>query len=130
MSIETLLQEEIQVELEELKNMEVGSDKHKTTVDSVVKMSDRVIEMRKLDIESRAKEREREIELKLKREQMKEDRTSRHWKDGIAIAGIGVPAVVMFVGLAVTLVFEEKGTITSIMGRGIVQKFVPNFFKK
>ena len=130
MNIENLLYEEIQAEFEGLRGMEVGTDKHRATVDAVVKLCDRAIEVRKFDIDTRAKEKERETELKMKLEQIKEDRKDRFWKNGIAIAGIGLPVVSMYLVFLKTLEFEKEGTITVSMGRSIIQKFVPNLFKK
>ena len=125
MSIETLLHEEIQAEFEELKTMEVGTDQHKATVDSVAKLYDRAIEMRKFDVESQAKEKEREFENTLKLEQMKEDRKDRRWKNGIAIGGVLAPLAVAIWGTIKSFEFEKEGTITTIMGRGFIQKLLP-----
>lgn len=125
MSIETLLHEEIQAEFEELKAMEVGSEKHKYTVDSVAKLYDRAIEMRKFDVETQAKEKEREIELNLKQEQMKEERNDRRWKNALTAAGIAIPTAVTIWGTIKSMEFEKEGTITTIMGRGFIQKLLP-----
>lgn len=125
MSIETLLHEEIQAEFEELKTMEVGSEKHKYTVDSVAKLYDRAIEMRKFDVETQAKEKEREIELNLKQEQMKEERNDRRWKNALTAAGIAIPTAVTIWGTIKSMEFEKEGTITTIMGRGFIQKLLP-----
>lgn len=125
MSIETLLHEEIQAEFEELKGMEVGSEEHKYTVDSVAKLYDRAIEMRKFDVETQAKEKEREIELNLKREQMEEERKDRRWRNALTAAGIVVPTAVTIWGTIKSMEFEKEGTITTIMGRGFIQKLLP-----
>ena len=47
--IEELLRGEIVDELIKLEEIEVGSDKYKTTVDGLTKLADRVIEMHKFE---------------------------------------------------------------------------------
>ena len=48
MKIETLLHEEIQDEFKNLKEMELGTEEYKTTVDGLAKLVDRAIEIDKL----------------------------------------------------------------------------------
>lgn len=114
MEIEQLLREEIQLELEQLKDSEVGTDKHKETVDSVAKLTDRVIEMEKIDVE-------RQTKLK----QMDDDRKDRLIKNVLNGLNIGLPLVVLVWGTLKTFEFEKEGTVTTIIGRGIINKLIP-----
>lgn len=125
MSIETKLREEIQNELEELGKMEVGTDGYKTTVDGITKLIDRTIEMKKINIESEEKIKSREIDTDLKLNQMDEDRKDRAIKNYIAMAGIVIPSLITIWGTLKSIEFEKEGTITTIMGRGFIQKLLP-----
>ena len=124
-NIETLLHEEIQDGFDALSRMERGTEIHKTTVDEVAKLFDKAIEIEKIEIEAKDKAKAREIEASLKRAQMEEDRKDRRAKNGIAIGGILLPLAVTIWGTFKTLKFEEEGTVTTIMGRGFINKLIP-----
>ena len=124
-NIETLLHEEIQDGFDALSKMERGTEIHKTTVDEVAKLFDKAIEIEKIEIEAKEKAKAREIEESLKREQMEEDRKDRRFKNGIAVGGIVLPLAVTIWGTFKTLKFEEEGTVTTIMGRGFINKLIP-----
>lgn len=124
-NIETLLHEEIQDGFDALSRMERGTEIHKTTVDEVAKLFDKAIEIEKLEIEAKDKAKAREIEASLKRAQMEEDRKDRRVKNGIAVGGIVLPLAVTIWGTFKTLKFEEEGTVTTMMGRGFINKLIP-----
>ena len=124
-NIETLLHEEIQDGFDALSRMERGTEIHKTTVDEVAKLFDKAIEIEKIEIEAKEKAKAREIEASLKRAQMEEDRKDRRFKNGIAIGGIVLPLAVTIWGTFKTLKFEEEGTVTTMMGRGFINKLIP-----
>lgn len=122
MSLKSLLQDEIQSELAEISKLEVGSDQHKTAVDSVTRLMDRMNESEKLEIEKKERVENREIEIDLKLQQMNEDRKKR-----IIQNIIDVGTLVTTVGLTVwgtfkTLKFEETGTVTTNAGRNFINK--------
>lgn len=124
-NIETLLHEEIQDGFDALSKMERGTEIHKTTVDEVAKLFDKAIEIEKIEIEAKDKAKSREIEANLKLAQIEEDRKDRRVKNGIAIGGIVLPLAVTIWGTFKTLKFEEEGTVTTIMGRGFINKLIP-----
>ena len=124
-NIETLLHEEIQDGFDALSRMERGTEIHKTTVDEVAKLFDKAIEIEKIEIEAKDKAKAREIEASLKRAQMEEDRKDRRFKNGIAVGGIVLPLAVTIWGTFKTLKFEEEGTVTTMMGRGFINKLIP-----
>ena len=125
MKIETLLHDEIKSELEELKKIELGSEKYKVTVDGLTKLVDKAIEMYKLNIEVQEKVESRENDNDLKLKQMEEERKDRFVRNGIAVAGIVIPTMVTIWGTIKTIEFEKEGTITTIMGRGFINKLLP-----
>lgn len=125
MNIETMMHEEIQSELEELGKIKVGTEEYKVAVEGITKLTDRVIEMCKSDREKEAKDRDREIETNLKIQQMEDERKDRIIKNVIAVVGIAVPTAVTIWGTVKSIEFEKEGTITTIMGRGFIQKLLP-----
>lgn len=66
-----------------------------------------------------------EFDKKLKLKQMEEDRTDRWIKNGIAIVGIILPIGLSVWGTFKSFEFEKEGTITTIMGRGYINKLIP-----
>ena len=124
-NIETLLHEEIQDGFDALSKMERGTEIHKTTVDEVAKLFDKAIEIEKIEIEAKEKAKAREIEESIKLAQIEEDRKDRRVKNGIAVGGIVLPLAVTIWGTFKTLKFEEEGTVTTIMGRGFINKLIP-----
>lgn len=114
MDIQSLLNEEIRNEFQDLKSMELGSEEYKATVDGLTKLVDRSIEIEKIDVESQ----EKQI-------QMKEEKIDRWVKNGIAVGGIILPIVITIWGTKKSFEFEKEGTITTIMGRGFINKLLP-----
>lgn len=121
MEIKDLLRDEIKSELSSLEKMEIGSDQYKATVDGVGKLTDRVIELKKLEIESVDKT----IEHDLKREQMKDEKKDRVVRNCISGAGIVIPVLVTIWGTVKSFEFEKEGTITTTIGRGFINKLLP-----
>lgn len=123
--LETLLNEEIKDEFSEVSKLEVGSDKYKVAVDGLAKLCDRAIELEKFKSEQEFKREQHEVETRMKEEQMKEENKDRKVKNGLTAAGIGVPAALAVWGTLKSIKFEETGTITTLMGRGWIQKLLP-----
>lgn len=111
---EKLLHDEIRNEFEKLKEMEVGTDDHKTAVDGLTKLMDRAIEIDKINIEHENNEKTRADENK--------DRIIRHV---LTVLGIAVPTATAVWGTLKSLKFEEEGTVTTIFGRGWLNKLLP-----
>lgn len=144
MSIETLLEGEIESELQTLGEMEVGTNEYKTVVDGLTKLIDRAIEMDKFNIDQEERNSDREFERELKLKQMEEERLEREFereyklkqvnedkkdrliKNILTGFGIGLPIIITIWGTNKSLKFEETGTVTTIMGRGFINKLLPN----
>lgn len=125
MSIHRLLSEEIQSELGELKKMKVGDEEYKTTVDGLTKLVDRAIEMERIDMENQEKAKNQEIDNDFKLRQIEEERKDRFVKNCIAVAGIALPSIITIWGTVKSIEFEKEGTITTIIGRGFINKLLP-----
>lgn len=125
MEFENLLTEEIQAEIETLKGMELGSEPYKVAVDGITKLIDRSIDIEKYSAERKENAEEKELEAYWKERESAEEKKDRRIKDGIAIAGIVLPIIVTIWGTKASFKFEEEGTITTIMGRGFINKLLP-----
>lgn len=125
MSVETLLVQEIEEEFNELSKMEVGSEKYKMAVEGLAKLCDRQIEMEKIKSEQRLKRNQLEIDTQMKAKQMEDEKKDRVVKNCLTGAGIGIPALLTIWGTIKSIDFEKTGTITTIMGRGFIQKLLP-----
>ena len=126
MKNETMLHEEIQSEFEELKKIEVGSDKYKTAVDGLTKLMDRAIEIDKLNVSVEDRRDTRDVDAELKQEQLEADVKDRKVRNAISFAGIIIPTAVTIWGTLKSLKFEETGTVTTNSGRN----FMNRIFKK
>ena len=109
MSIETNLKEEVLLELDELSKAEFGSEKYKTGVSGVMQLTDRLIEMSKMDSED---------------EKVEEDKKDRKTKNRISVLSTVLPSVIAVVGGAAMFIYEERGSITSQTGRKIIDKYI------
>ncbi|MBO5887449.1 MAG: hypothetical protein J6Q60_05460 [Bacteroidaceae bacterium] len=113
----------------ELEDTDVGSEEHKALVDAIAKLEDRSLEIQRIqnDAEDKAKTRERELkndilEQNLKLEQMSDDRIDRWVKNILTGLGIVSSAALAIWGTKKSFEFEKDGTITTIMGRGWVNR--------
>lgn len=126
--IKEKLEAEIESELNALANVEVESEAFKVTVDCVSKLIDKRNEMEKIELEKKKQQLSEQMELnKLSKEKElneynKKDQLIKH---AISIGSIVIPVFVTIWGTYKTLKFEETGTVTTIMGRGFINKLIP-----
>lgn len=125
MKVETVLNDEILNEFEELRKLKVGSDEYRTAVDGISKLLDRAIEYDKLDAECNEKSLNRGFDEDYKLQLAEDEKRDRRIKNGITIAGIAIPSVITIWGTIKSLNFEKEGTVTTIMGRGFINKLLP-----
>ena len=125
MKVETMLHDEILNEFEELKKLEIGSDGYRAAVDGISKLLDRAIEYDKLDAECNERSLNRGFEEDYKLQLAEDEKRDRRIKNGITIAGIVIPSVITIWGTIKSLNFEKEGTVTTIMGRGFINKLLP-----
>ena len=125
MSMKTLLNEEIENEFKLLGKMQPGTEEYKTTVDGLTKLVDRAIEIDKANNENREKIELREFDEQFRLIQAGSESRDRLIKNCIAVAGIVIPSVITIWGTVKSIEFEKEGTITTIMGRGFINKLLP-----
>ena len=121
MKIKETLYKEIEDELQALNEIEVGTDEYKSSVDGVTKLLDRVIEIEKHEAEMK----EREAERTAKNIQVAEEQKDRVVKNYISAGGVVLPLLVTIWGTLKSIKFEQDGTVTTIMGRGFINKLLP-----
>ena len=125
MSVKRLLNDEIVSEIENLNKVPLGSEEHKIAADALAKLLDKSIEMDKLDLEYQDKADSREAANNLKRIEIEEEKKDRRVKNILTgVSVVGGFAVTIW-GAIKSLEFEKTGTITTIMGRGFIQKLLP-----
>ena len=121
MKIKETLYKEIEDELQALNEIEVGTDEYKASVDGVTKLLDRAIEIEKHEAEMK----EREAERIAKNIQVAEEQKDRVVKNYISAGGVVLPLLVTIWGTLKSFQFEKDGTVTTIMGRGFINKLLP-----
>lgn len=124
-SLETLLHTEMANEFDSLEKMEVGSEEYIKTVDGLTKLMDRAIKIDELNNEHELEIDSKEFEKSLKLREFEEDKRDRLIKNCLGAAGIVLPLGATIWGILKSLKFEETGTVTTIMGRGLFQKLIP-----
>ena len=122
---EKKLYDEINPELEDLSKMALGTEEYKVTVDGLTKLMDRAIDMKKFDTEYTERIENQKMDNCLRQKQMDEERKDRLIKNGISIAGIVIPSLITIWGTVKSMEFEKEGTITTIIGRGFINKLLP-----
>ena len=128
MELDNLLEEQIKGGLEGLGNLDMGSEEYKSASEAITKLIDREIELKKLDSANDDKRHQRLIEIKdreLDRKKYESDEEDRWIKNGLTAAGLIIPTIVTIWGTIKSFEFEEKGSITTIMGRGFINKLLP-----
>ena len=121
MKIKETLYKEIEDELQALNEIEVGTDEYKLSVDGVTKLLDRAIEIEKHEAEMK----EQEAERIAKNIQVAEEQKDRVVKNYISAGGVVLPLLVTIWGTLKSFKFEQDGTVTTIMGRGFINKLLP-----
>ena len=140
MNIKDLYVKEISDEFEDLEGLKVGSEEYCKTVDGITKLTEKLIDLRKTDIEQQQMEnnlrktdieqkqmendlRKTDIEQKqmendlrktdIEQQQIEDERKDRKVKNRLGIASIAVPASITSIGMILVLIYESKGTIFS-----------------
>ena len=125
MNLEKKLHDEISREITILEGMEEGTESYKALVDGVTKLTDRAIAIDRFNAEVEEKAATQKFENELKLKQMKEERIDRIVKNCLTAAGIIIPSFIAVWGTKASFEFEKEGTITTIMGRGFINKLLP-----
>lgn len=121
MKIKETLYKEIEDEFQVLSEIKVGTDEYKSSVDGLTKLLDRAIEIEKHEAEMKEREAER-IANDIKTAEEQKDRVVKNY---ISAGGVVLPLLVTIWGTLKSFKFEKDGTVTTIMGRGFINKLLP-----
>lgn len=121
MKIKETLYKEIEDEFQVLSEIKVGTDEYKSSVDGLTKLLDRAIEIEKHEAEMKEREAER-IANDIKTAEEQKDRVVKNY---ISAGGVVLPLLVTIWGTLKSFKFEQDGTVTTIMGRGFINKLLP-----
>ena len=127
MDMEKMLGEEIKTEFEALKELKAGEEPHKATVDSLTKLMDRAIELKKIDATAEEENTTRAIETDLKLKQMQDEKKDRLVKNIMMGAKDVAMIGVVIWGTVVSMNFEKEGTLTTSAGRKHLNKLLSWF---
>jgi hypothetical protein len=125
MNLEKKLHDEIDREISILEGMTDGTESYKAMVDGVTKLTDRAIAIDRFNAEVEEKAATQKFENELKLQQVKEERIDRIVKNCLTAVGILLPIGITVWGTKASFEFEKEGTVTTIMGRGFINKLLP-----
>lgn len=114
MNFDELLEDDLVSELDKLRKTKYDDKDYKAVSDTVAMLMDRKIEMDKAKSEQLFRE-----------QQLKEEKKDRLIKNIISAAGVVLPIAATVWGVKASFEFEKDGTITTIMGRGLIGKLLP-----
>lgn len=109
MNVKAQLVAEMDERLEALGVMELGTDEYKTSLDSILKIVDRITEIDKLESESETKDKQMRAD--------KHDRIIRYVFEGGKL-------VILVGGFWASMNFEKYGTLTTPGGRKAIDKIL------
>lgn len=118
--IEELLNEEIVDSIKGLDDIPLDDGKYGDTVNSVCKLIDKSIELRKVQNQAEKDSAELEVSTELKKLELESNLKDRKTKNILTAAGIVVPVVVGSFWGYKSLKFEETGSIGSTLGRNVI----------
>ena len=126
MNVKDMACDEIKTDFENLKEVELGSEQFKISVEGMTKLMEKIIEIEKIEYEEKERFEDKVFDRQLKIAQAREERIDRWIKNALTLIGILVPAGITLWGARKSWKFEENGTITSTGGR----KFMDRLFSK
>ena len=127
MGIKNILWDEIEKEVKELSKMQVGTEQYKVTVDGIARLSDKIIELEKLESENAVKDFEnfaRTEEQELKREQLKSEKRDRAVKNVITVGTAVLSVAVYALAFIASTNFERDGSFTTEGGKNSIRQLL------
>ena len=125
MDFKDALDDEIKVSFEEMKGVDKGTEEYRNRIECVTRLIDRSIELDKTHYEYELDKARLENERESKVVEMERESKLRWTDRAINSLAIIIPAGCTIWGTIKTLKFEEVGTVSTIMGRGFINKLLP-----
>lgn len=126
--IKEKLDSEINSKLGQLSSLSLGSNEYKIAVEDLSRLIDKQNDIEKIDLERKKHELSDYVEtVKINKQKELDEYNKKDQliKNIISIGSIIIPVFVTVWGTYKTLRFEETGTVTTIMGRGFINKLLP-----
>lgn len=127
MGIKNILRDELEKELKELSRMQIGTEQYKITVDGITRLSDKIIELEKLESENAVKDFENVVrteEQELKREQLKSEKRDRVVKNVITVGTAVLSVAVYALAFIASTNFEREGSFTTEGGKNSIRQLL------
>jgi len=131
-NIKDLLSEEIATEIQNLSELEAGSNEKSSAIDDLTKLYKLRIEENKSEWDADEKYDRRVMEGEantkddeLKQRQLEEQVKERYFRVGVAAAELMVPLIFYGIWMRKGFKFEETGTYTSKTFTGLINRFRP-----
>ena len=131
-NIKDLLNEEIATEIQNLSELEAGSNEKSSAIDDLTKLYKLRIEENKSEWDADEKYDRRVMEGEantkddeLKQRQLEEQVKERYFRVGVAAAELMVPLIFYGIWMRKGFKFEETGTYTSKTFTGLINRFRP-----
>lgn len=131
-NINELLDEEIVTEIQNLSEMEDGTDEKSQAIDNLTKLHKLRIEEIKCRLDAEEKNNRRIMEQeeinnddKIKLEQINEQIKDRYFRLGISVGELLIPLIFYGIWMKKGFKFEETGTYTSKTFTGLINRFRP-----
>ena len=122
-TIRALLEEELNTQFENLKELEFGSVVYDKAVEDLAKLYKLKIEEDSKNKELNLKKEQQHVEHSIKCDDLLKNLKLDYFKLGVEIAGIILPLTFYASWMKKGFKFEESGTFTSTTFRGLFQKF-------
>ena len=125
----SLLAEELESGLAELKKLEVGSEEYRSASDALTKIADRIIEIDKLNVNVEEAREDKMVERGFKDREMKAENRDRFIRYALEVGKIGATlAAGMWIHVS-GMRYDKDGVLpTTEGGRSVARQFL-NFIK-
>lgn len=115
---------EFDARLEQLGVQELGTDAYKSSVDSMTKIADKIVEIEKLEMERDFRAQQLESERAFKEKQIKESKKDRWTKTAVDVGKFGLGLGVTFLAFVASINYEDKGILTTQGGKTALKELL------
>lgn len=119
------LVEEFCEDADGLRDLELGSEQYRSSVDGITKIADRLIRIEEVEIDREMRARQLEADNAIKSRQLRDERKDRVIKNSIGIGTFIVTTALSVWGINKTFKFDATDTVTSTLGRKILNDLIP-----
>lgn len=125
MSMEDLLRTEVKANLENMKDLELGSKEYESAVESTCKLVDRVISIDRNADDYDLKDKAREADIEVKNIQLEKDKRNQMIQNGITVGSIVVSTAVTIWGTLASFKFEKERHCYNNFRSTVISKLLP-----